>query len=151
LLRNPLTREAPPEQPEARVVATALAVGRLALGVAMTTSPRLFLRFQGFKAVTPATETLARLAGGRDLVMGAATLAVRDDREALRTLSLLGAGLDAADAAAFATALAARVGEDRAAITGLAAAVPATLACLWIAGRLERLGRPLRTPKSKSI
>jgi hypothetical protein len=137
LLRHPLKREAAIDPPGVRTVADAIAVARVALGVAMTTAPRRFLHFQGFTEVSPTAETLARLAGGRDLVLGAATLAVRDDRAALRRASLLGAGLDAADAAAFGTALAGRLGEDRAAIIGLAGAVPAALVSLWVAGRVR--------------
>ncbi len=109
--------------------------GRIAIGLGLAFTPELAMRTLGFAQPSPATVTAARLAGGRDIVIGALTIAALDDPARLRTATLAAAAVDAGDALTFAAAL----GEpetQRAALRGLAAALPATLAGLWAAWRL---------------
>lgn len=100
----------------------------------MLAAPQLSLRLMGFPGANRATVTIARVAGGRDVIMGVATLRSLDDRERLRAANLANAAADGADSVAFALAL--RAGETTAGIVGMSAAVPATLAGLWAAWRL---------------
>ena len=82
----------------ARKVAIAIAAGRIALGVGALLATRPALRVLGFPGTDASGRALARLSGGRDLALGALTLAARHDTAALRALTLAGASLDAADA-----------------------------------------------------
>ncbi len=101
----------------------------------MLAAPELTLRALGFSETSPATVAVGRIAGGRDFVLGALTLAALDDPERLRRASLANAGADAGDVAAFAIALGTK--ERTAGVRGIAAALPATLAGLWAAWRLS--------------
>ena len=96
------------------------------------------MRALGFRSASAQTILVSRLAGGRDIVLGAATLLARDRPALLASASLAGAAVDGGDAAAFAAAL--NEGEELrpAALRGIAAAGPATAAGLWIAWRLRR-------------
>jgi hypothetical protein len=109
-------------------------VGRIAFGVAMLVAPDRALRALGFSEVTPTTTAVTRLAGIRDFVLGAVTLGAIGDRERLLSATVANATADAGDSAAFALAL--RAGQREAAVRGLAAALPATLAGIWVARRL---------------
>ena len=111
------------------------ASGRVAIGLGMLVAPERSLRVLGFSEVSSATAAVARIAGVRDLVLGAVTLAAIDDPDRLRTATLGNAAADAGDSAAFAIALSA--GERSAGARGLAAALPATLGGLWMAWRLS--------------
>jgi hypothetical protein len=82
----------------ARKVAIAIAAGRIALGAGALLATRPALRALGFPGTDASGDALARLAGGRDLALGALTLAARNDAAALQALALAGASLDAADA-----------------------------------------------------
>ena len=120
-----------------RAVAGGLALGRVGLGLTLLVAPRLALERLGFRGVSPSTEAVARLAGARDLIIGAqgcAALLARDPSR-LRRASLAAAAADAGDAAVFASSLAA--GDETAAAgrIGAAAALPAALAGLWVALR----------------
>lgn len=121
-----------------RGISLASALGRIAIGAGLALAPRRALAALGFEDPAPATIVVSRVAGGRDIVMGAVALAAIDDPEGLRRASLANAAVDAGDAATFLAALIA--GEREAGLRGLAGAVPATLAGLWVAGRL-RSGR----------
>lgn len=100
--------------PEAavRLVSLASGAGRLAIGATLFAAPRFALRTLGFSDASDATIAVARIAGGRDLVLGAETVAAlaAADRQRLRRANLLGAGADAGDAVAFAAAY--RAGEE---------------------------------------
>jgi hypothetical protein len=111
------------------------AVGRLAIGVGMIAAPEPAMRALGFSEVSPATAAVARIAGIRDLVLGGVTLAALDDPERLRTATIGNATADAGDSLAFAMAI--RAEERTAGIRGVATALPATLAGLWVAWRLS--------------
>jgi hypothetical protein len=111
------------------------AVGRVAIGMGMIAAPEAAMRALGFSEVSPATAAVARIAGIRDLVLGGATLAALDDPERLRTATIGNATADAGDSLAFAMAI--RAEERTAGIRGVATALPATLAGLWVAWRLS--------------
>lgn len=121
--------------PQTRRLALVFAGGRLALGAAAAFATAPSLRALGFGETDGAGRTLARMAGARDLALGALVLASLEHRRTLRATSLACAAADAADALAFADALARREGIDRAALGGGASALAGTGLGLWIAGR----------------
>ncbi len=132
-MARPTTGEELP-QADVRALSLASAAGRVGIGLGMLAAPELTLRLLGFDDASPATVTVARIAGVRDLVLGVVTLRSIDDPDRLRRASLANAAADGGDSASFAIAL--RSGERTAGIRGLSAAVPATLAGLWVAWRL---------------
>ena len=104
------------------------------MGAAFASRPAL--RVLGFGETDEAGRALARMLGARDLALAALTIAVRDDRAALRTATLAAAALDAGDALAFLYA-----SRDprtrRAGIGGVLSAGFAAGAGLWAARRLS--------------
>jgi hypothetical protein len=120
--------------PDVRAFSLISAAGRLAFGVAMLAAPDRALGALGFSEISPATRLVTRVAGVRDFVLGGVTLGALADRERLLSATVANATADAGDTAAFALALGA--GERDAAIRGLAAAIPGTLAGIWVARRL---------------
>ena len=122
--------------PRARQLALALGGARVALGVGVLFATRPTLKALLFGETDGVGRAMAKLAGGRDLALGALTLAARDDREALRTLTLAAAVLDAADAVSF--GLAARDGETRlAGLGGVLSGGVAAVAGAWAWRRLS--------------
>lgn len=111
------------------------AAGRIAIGLGMLVAPEPALRVLGFSDVNAATVAVARIAGVRDLVLGGATLAALDRPDRLRTATIGNATADAGDSLAFCMAI--RAGERTAGLRGVATALPATLAGLWVAWRLS--------------
>lgn len=122
--------------PRARQLALTLGGARLALGVGALFVTRPTLKALLFGETDGVGRALAKLAGGRDLALGALTFAARDDREALRTVTLAAAVLDAADA--FSLGLATRDGETR--LAGLGGVVSGGSAALVGAWAWRRLG-----------
>lgn len=121
--------------PKARQLALAIGAGRAAMGLGILLATRPALRRMGFGATDAPGEALAKLGGGRDVALGAMTLAARDDRQALRTAILVSGACDAADALAL--ALAAQRPETRqAGIGGVIAGSGAAAACIWAWRRL---------------
>ncbi|MGE5408072.1 MAG: DUF4267 domain-containing protein [Syntrophothermus sp.] len=90
--------------PLARQAVLAVAAGRIAVGSAALLATRPALRGLGFAETDSSGNALAKLAGGRDVALGVATIAVRDDPRALRAAALAAALLDSADAITFALA-----------------------------------------------
>jgi hypothetical protein len=121
--------------PNPRRVALALGASRVGLGVGALFLTRPALTALGFGDAGSAGRALAKLLGGRDLALGLATLAARQDAGRLRELTLAAAALDTADAIAM--ALAARDPEVRlAALGGVLSGGGAAAAGLWAGRRL---------------
>jgi hypothetical protein len=123
------------DAPDVRAWSLLSGLGRVAFGVGMLAAPEFAMRTLGFAEVSPATVTVSRIAGIRDLVLGVVTLAGLQDHGRLRSATLANALADTGDTVAFALAL--RTRERTAAARGLAAALPAALAGLWTAWRLS--------------
>ena len=123
------------DEPDVRGFSLISAAGRIAIGLGMLAAPEPALRALGFSDVNAATVAVARIAGIRDLVLGGLTLAALDDRSRLRTATIGNATADAGDSLAFAMAI--RAEERTAGLRGVATALPATLAGLWVAWRLS--------------
>jgi hypothetical protein len=120
----------------ARRVALGIGVSRVALGAGIFFATQPALRAMRFGATNASGEAVARLGGGRDLALGALTLAARDDREALRAALLISGTLDLADAVAM--GVSARRPETReAGIGGVIAGGAAAAACFWARRRLS--------------
>jgi hypothetical protein len=128
-----------PRQPDrlARAGAIVVAVARIGIGAAALALTRPALRAIGFQRPGEESVALARLAGGRDIALGLHALLARDDAVRLRQLSLLGAAVDAGDAAAFGLALIGRERVDRTAWVNLPIAGSAVVAGAWVAVRLR--------------
>jgi hypothetical protein len=121
--------------PRARHLGISLSTFRIGLGVGTLLATRPALRALGFKGADESSEALARLAGGRDLALGALTLLARNDPAAFRSLILAAAALDAADA--FSLGLSIPKPQTRlAGIGGLISGGGAALAGLWAWRRL---------------
>jgi len=121
--------------PKARQLALAIGAGRVALGASILFGTRPALKAMGFGTTDARGEALAKLGGGRDLALGAMTLASRGDRQALRTAILVSGACDATDAIAL--GLSAQRPETRqAGIGGVIAGGIAAAACLWAGRRL---------------
>lgn len=117
------------------VVATGIAAGRVAYGLACMTVPRTVMGPAG-KRAEGQMAWMARAFGVRDVILGSGTLlALKHDRgAAIRWVELSAAAdaLDVANAAVFHKEL------DRTGIIGvLALAVPATLGGAWAARKLR--------------
>jgi hypothetical protein len=123
------------QAPDVRAWSVASGLGRVAFGVAMLAAPEPALRALGFREVSPATVTVSRIAGIRDLVLGVVTISALERRKRLRRATLANAVADAGDTLAFGLALGT---EDRdAGLRGLSAALPAAIAGAWTAWRLS--------------
>jgi uncharacterized protein DUF4267 len=121
--------------PKARRVALQIGGTRVAIGVGALLATRPALRALGFGEPEATGLALAKLAGGRDIAIGALTLAARDDVEGLRTLLLVSSACDVADAVGL--GLSVRHPETRrAGIGGIASGSAAALAGLWAYRRL---------------
>jgi hypothetical protein len=129
-------RRAPVSKPDVRALSIGSAVGRLAIGVGMFAVPRRALSALGFGDVDETGLTLARLAGVRDMVLAVGTLLALDDGNRLRAASLANAAADGGDALSFGLALG-RAHRNSPARRGIAAALPASAAGLWVFWRLR--------------
>jgi hypothetical protein len=125
---------------DVRVVSIAMGTGRILIGLGLAATPEIAMRMLGFPRYGPETLVVSRVAGARDIVMGAATLLALGDRRRLAAAHLANAAADAGDAATFGTALAASDKLRGAGVRGLAAAVPAAIVGLWAAARLRTPG-----------
>jgi hypothetical protein len=122
--------------PLARQLALEIAATRVALGTAVLFATRPALKGLGFGEPGATGEALARFGGGRDVALGVATFAVRDDRQALRTTILISSACDLADAVAL--GISARHPETRkAGIGGVLAGSAAAVAGFWAWRRLS--------------
>jgi hypothetical protein len=135
-MRSRDRRRAPVRKPDVRALSIGSAVGRLAIGIGLFALPRRALSALGFGAVDENGLMLARLAAVRDVVLAVATLLALEDSDRLRAASLANAAADGGDALNFALALG-RPQQNPAARRGIAAALPATAAGLWVFWRLR--------------
>ncbi len=107
----------------------------MALGTGLLFATQPALRGMGFGSTNASGEAVTRIGGGRDLALGALTLAARDDREALRAVLFVSGACDVADAVAM--GISARHPETRqAGIGGVVAGGAAAAACFWARRRL---------------
>jgi hypothetical protein len=121
--------------PRGRQVALQIGASRLAMGVGIFFATQPALRALGFGSAEATGEALAKHGGGRDIALGALTLAARDDRAALRTALLISSACDVADAVAL--GVSARHQKTRkAGIGGVVSGGGAALAGLWAWRRL---------------
>jgi hypothetical protein len=115
------TRSRVDHLPANRLIAAGIGGGRIAIGVSFLSSPVTFLRLIGLDTASATRVTwLARIAGVRDVVLGAGTLFAavtgRDDTSWL----LAGAAVDAVDAVVTgAAAREGRIGRFRGALMAL--------------------------------
>jgi hypothetical protein len=113
-----------------------IAAGRIGIGVGALLATRPALKTLGFEASDTSTRALARLAGSRDIALGLLTIAVRDDRVALREATAAAAAVDLGDAVCFAIA-----GRDpaagRAAVQGILSGGAAAAVGAWAIRRLS--------------
>lgn len=115
--------------------ARGLGLARLAIGAGLWLAPRQAMAALGFDAGNPQALALARLAGTRDLALGALAVVTADDSEQATKVLALNAAVDAGDALTFAIPLVRRDGIDRAALAGTASAAAATILGAWLATR----------------
>jgi uncharacterized protein DUF4267 len=119
----------------ARQVALQIGASRVAIGIGALLATRPTLRVLGFGEIDAGGRSLAKLGGGRDIAIGALTLAARNDRQALRHALLVSSACDLADAAAL--GVSARNPQTRkAGIGGLISGSAAAVAGLWARHRL---------------
>ena len=124
-------RDGSSKGPWVPLVAIGLATGRLAIGTALWLAPDACARALGFGRLDRRALTLARIAATRDVVLGSWQLRSLGEPAELRRASAAVAVADAGDALAF--ALLFRGGDERrAAVRGLAGALPAALAGAWL-------------------
>ncbi len=121
---------------EERSVGLLLAAGRLAIGAGIWLAPGPSLKALGFDAPDGQALTLARMAGARDLILGAWQASSLSDRSELGRATIAITAADACDVIAFA-AVTRSGGPLRASVLGLAGAVPATALGAWLAARLR--------------
>lgn len=127
-------RRAEPDR-KARRVALGIGAGRLAMGLGIFFATQPALRALRFGETDPQGEAMAKLGGGRDIAIGAMTLAARNNPEALRTAILVSSACDLADAVALGAS--ARRPETRAAgIGGILSGGAAAVAGFWAARRM---------------
>ncbi|MGN6816165.1 MAG: DUF4267 domain-containing protein [Solirubrobacterales bacterium] len=122
---------------DARAGRVALQIGasRVAIGVGALVATRPALKVLGFGHPDATGIALGRLAGGRDIALGALTLAAHDDARRLRTLLLVSSACDVADAIGL--GLSARYPETRrAGLGGIVSGSAAALAGFWAYRRL---------------
>jgi hypothetical protein len=121
--------------PKARGIALEIGATRVLMGVGIFFATRPALRVLGFGEAGATGMALGKLGGGRDIAIGALTLAARDDRRALRTALLISSACDLTDAVAL--GISARHPETRkAGLGGVFSGGIAAAAGLWAWRRL---------------
>jgi hypothetical protein len=122
-------RRAEPDR-KARQIALQIGASRLAMGLGIFFATQPALRALRFGETDAQGEAMAKLGGGRDIAIGAMTLAARNDPAVLRTTILVSSVCDLADAVAL--GVSARRPETRAAgIGGILSGGAAAIAGLW--------------------
>lgn len=121
--------------PRARRIALQIGGSRVAVGAGTLLATRPALRALGFQHPETTGVALARLAGGRDVALGALTLAAREDPRRLRTLLLASSACDVADAVGLGLS-AGHPETRRAGIVGIVSGGAAAAAGFWAWRRL---------------
>lgn len=120
----------------ARRVALAIAAARIGIGVGALLGTAPALRALGFPDPDAPARALGKLAGGRDVVLGALPFLVRDEPAALRSAATAAAVVDALDAASL-SLMALRSDElGRAGVVGALSGGTAALAGVWAARKI---------------
>ena len=127
---------AAPIDPLARAGALAIAAGRIGIGIGAFGFARPALGALGFERPDQITIALARLAGSRDIALGAHALASAGDRERLREATVLGALVDTGDAIAFGALLGAGPGLRATGLKNAPLGLAAAAVGVWIYSRL---------------
>ena len=122
---------------ETKLLAASLAAGRIAIGAGLWLAPERAASALGLDGVDARSLMLGRIAASRDLILGVWQLSALDDSAALRRVSTAAAVADAGDTLTFALATA-EGSERRAGLRGLALALPATLAGVWLASQASQ-------------
>jgi hypothetical protein len=130
------TKQARRPEGAARSLALALAGGRLAIGAGIWAAPDLAGRALGFGRLDPKARALARLAGTRDIALGALALVALEDVDRTRAIVATNAVVDAGDAVTFGLALTRGEGIGAAAGLGVLTAGVATVSGLILASKL---------------
>jgi hypothetical protein len=121
--------------PKARQIALRIGGSRVLIGVGALFFTRPALRLLGFGDPERTGMALGKLAGGRDIAIGALTVAARDDAERLRSLLLVSSACDVADAVGLGAS--ARYPETRrAGLGGIVSGSAAAVGGLWAWRRL---------------
>jgi hypothetical protein len=119
----------------ARQVALQIGASRLAIGTAILFATQPALKALRFGGTDARGEALAKLGGGRDIALGALTLAARNDPGPLRTMILISSACDVTDAVAL--GISARRPETRkAGLGGVVSGSAAAFAGFWAWRRL---------------
>jgi hypothetical protein len=119
----------------AELFVRALSAARIGLGSAIVAATDPALGALGFEQRGPLTRALGRLAGSRDVALGALALAATDPA-ALRRAALAGVACDASDAIVLGIAAAERGRLERATAGGMALALIAVAAGSWAVAAL---------------
>jgi hypothetical protein len=104
-----------------------IGVVRTAIGIGVLVAPGALLRSSGFpeeESRSGSVRALLRVLGGRDVVLGLATLMVRDNPAALRTMVAASAAIDTGDTAVSLGLAAASPGARRPAIAWTLVGIP---------------------------
>ena len=117
-----------------------LAAGRISIGAGLWLAPNATLSVLGFGRLEGEALALARIAGVRDIALGAWMVDARDDRARLARAATAVAACDAGDTAAFGLLARAGGNDARAGLFGAATAAPATAMGVALASRLARRG-----------
>lgn len=127
-------------------IASQIAGGRIAVGVASVLAPRTAAKLFGFPSDhdNGTARAMGRLFGVREIVLGAMVLKLQDDPRIAPDLYRLNACVDAGDAAAMATALIHRDGIDRGAVLTLFVALGAVAG--WVRMAQEATAAPAAYP-----
>jgi hypothetical protein len=132
--------ERPPIDDLGRTALLGIAAARVAIGAGALFASRPALRALGFPQPGATANALAKLAGGRDIALGALALLARDEPALLRTTGLVAAAVDAADALTFGFAARRKDGIGQAGLLGAVSGSAAAIGGLWAAHRLRPSG-----------
>jgi len=119
-----------------QLLARGLGLARIGIGAGIWLAPEAAMGLLGFDSDNPQAMALGRLAGTRDIALGAIALASAGDPVRAPAITRVNAAVDAGDALAFGGAIARREGIDRAAGMGALSALAATALGVWLALKL---------------